>query len=100
MQIILVKTMFNRQLFPRFCQLCFTTPGLLKIKCGFTTHCSLPMTTLKPQSNSHLGLGGRATEGKKKEHSDQLTVKYNSFQNQLNLHSLATSFPENKSKTR
>jgi hypothetical protein len=46
--------MFNQQLSPDL-QAPFKTPGLLKIMCGFTAHCSLLLTALKPQLNGHLG---------------------------------------------
>jgi hypothetical protein len=68
--------MFNQQLFPRFCKLRFTIPGLLKIKCGFTARCFLPLTALKLQLNGHLGhlgLGVQCNRGQEKD-GDQLTV--------------------------
>jgi hypothetical protein len=62
--------MFNHQLFPRFCKLRFTTPRLLKIKCGFTARRSLPLTfALKPQLNGclcHFGLNEQCNRGQGK----------------------------------
>jgi hypothetical protein len=55
-----VKTMFNQQLLPRFHELRFTIPGLLKIKCGFTARYFLPFYRVKATTKRSFGsLGSR-----------------------------------------